>query len=122
MKPTPEEIKDAKKTTSHQDLAEKTDEHSQNYLVAIEAVKACQRPYGPPLIWFNSYYEYLSDAKDSVKEWMKGRNKNFCGKDLVTDHYCVAGYEADFVIFLGSDSRNMSASMSRCRGQFVNIV
>ena len=118
MKPTPKEVKVSKKTTSNQDLA---DEYSQNLLVAIEVVKACQRHYGPPLLWFYSDYEYLSDAKDSVKEWMKGRNKKVCGKDLVTDQRCVAGYEADFVIYLGSNKDFMFASMSRCRGQFVHI-
>ena len=38
----------------------------------------------------------------SIKEWMKGKNRNISGKDLLTDDYCVAGYEADCVILLGS--------------------
>ena len=130
MEPTPEEIQAAKATTSHQELAEKTDSYSQNILVAIEAVKACQRPHGPPLLWFESDYAFVSDDKASIKEWMAGKNKNICGKDLITDYLCVPGYEADFVIYLGpsrvadtlgpSDD-NVSAYMSRCRGQFVHI-
>ena len=120
MEPTSEEIQAAKATSSHQELAEKTDKYSQNLLVAIEAVKACQRPHGPPLLWFGSEFEYVSDAKASIKEWIKGKNRNFSGKDLLTDFYCVAGYEADYVIYLGSSS-DVSAFMSRCRGQFVHI-
>merc|ERR1740129_963100 len=102
MKPTAEEIQAAKATTTHQQLAEKTDEISQRYLVGIEAVKACQRPHGPPLLWFNSTYAFVSDDKASIKEWMAGKNKNICGKDLITDYTCVPGYEADFVIYIGS--------------------
>ena len=83
MKPTPEEIQAAKATTSHQELAEKTDSDSQNILVAIEAVKACQRPDGPPLLWFGLSFEYVSDAKASIKEWIKGKNRNFSGWSAV---------------------------------------
>jgi hypothetical protein len=119
MRPTAEEIQAAKATTTHQQLAEKTSDRSQRYLVAIEAVKACQRPHGPPLLWFQSSCAFVSDDKASIKEWMAGKNKNVCGKDLITDDWCVPGYEADFVIYLGSD--NVSAFMSRCRGQFVHI-
>ena len=119
MKPTLEEIQEAKKTTLHQSLAEKSDENSQRYLVAIEAVKACQRPHGPPLLWFNTNYANVSDTKEHIKEWMKGKNRQFTGRDLITDLNCVAGYEADLVIYLGSYS--VSAFMSRCRGQFVHI-
>ena len=119
MKPTAEEIQAAKATTTHQQLAEKTDEFSQNILVAIEAVKACQRPHGPPLLWFESDYAFVSDDKASIKEWMAGKNKNICGKDLLTDTVCVPGYEADHVIYIGSG--DVSAFMSRCRGQFVHI-
>ena len=122
MKPTAEEIQAAKATTTHQQLAEKTVKVSQNILVAIEAVKACQRPHGPPLLWFRSDYAFVSDDKASIKEWMAGKNKNICGKDLITDQYCVPGYEADFVIYLGPDDNDVSAFMSRCRGQFVHIV
>jgi len=118
MKPTAEEIQAAKATTTHQQLAEMTE--SQNILVGIEAVKACQRPHGPPLLWFESNYAFVSDDKASIKEWMAGKNKNICGKDLITDHICVPGYEADFVIYLGTG--DVSAYMSRCRGQFVHIV
>ena len=88
-------------------------------MVAIEAVKACQRPHGPPLLWFNSKFEYVSDGKDSIKEFMRGKNKRMSAKDLITDTYCAPGYEADFVIYLGS--HDVSAYMSRCRGQFVHI-
>ena len=121
MKSTTEEIQEAKATTLHHELAEKTDEFDQNLLVGIEAVKACQRPHGPPLLWFRSDYDYanISDTKDTIKEWMKGKNKRISGRDLITDDSCVPGYEADFVIHLGSDS--VSAYMSRCRGQFVHI-
>ena len=64
MKPTPEELQAANVTTSHQELAEKTDDKSQKLLVGIEAVKACQRPHGPTLLWFGSEYAYagLSQA------------------------------------------------------------
>ena len=121
MKPTPEEIQVAKATTSHQDLAVKTDKYSQNILVGIEAVKACQRPHGPPLLWFNLSKTNVSDTKASIKEWIKGKNRSISDKDLLTDDQCVAGYEADFVIYLGPNY-NVSAYMSRCRGQFVHIV
>ena len=63
----------------------------------------------------------VSDDKASIKEWMAGKNKNICGKDLITDTECVAGYEADFVIYLGRNDHNASAYISRCRGQFVQI-
>ena len=122
MEATAEEIQAAKATTTHQQLAEKTDEFSQNILVGIEAVKACQRPHGPPLLWFNSNYAFVSDDKASIKEWMAGKNKNICRKDLITDYASVPGYEADFVIYLGPDDNDVSAYMSRCRGQFVHIV
>ena len=52
---------------------------------------------------------------------MAGKNKNICGKDLITDQHCVAGYEADCVVYLGPDDDDVSAYMSRCRGQFVHI-
>ena len=52
---------------------------------------------------------------------MAGKNKNICGKDLITDDACVPGYEADFVIYLGPNDNDVSAYMSRCRGQFVHI-
>ena len=120
--PRAEEIQAAKATTTHQQLAEKTDSISLNILVGMEAVKACQRPHGTPLFWFSSDYGFVSDGKDSIKEWMAGKNKNICGKDLITDYCCVPGYEADFVIYLGPDNQNVSAYMSRCRGQFVHIV
>ena len=73
----------------------------------------------PPVLWFQSNYAFVSDDKASIKEWMVGKNKNICGKDLLTDTVCVPGYEADFVIYLGSG--DVSAFMSRCRGQFVHI-
>ena len=119
MKPTAEEIQEAKATTTYQELAEKTEGKSLNLLVAIEAVKACQRPNGPPLLWFRSEYASVSHSKDSIKERMKGRNKNTSGRDIITDNRCVAGYESEFVIYVGSS--NVSAYMSRCRGQFVCI-
>ena len=52
MKPTFEEIWAVKETYTHQ-LAENIAEY---VLVGIEAVKACQRPQGPPLLWFRSNY------------------------------------------------------------------
>ena len=67
-------------------------------------------------------YAFVSDDKASIKEWMAGKNKNICGKDLITDQACVPGYEADFVIYLGPNDNDVSAYMSRCRGQFVHIV
>ena len=91
----------------------------QSLFVGIDAVKACQRPNQPPLLWVNSDYVHISDTKESMKEWMKGTNKRISSKDIITDVNCVAGHEADFVIFLGST--NVSAYMSRCRGQFVHI-
>ena len=120
MKPTLEEIQAAKATTTHQEFAENIDEESQNLLVTIEAVKACQRPHGPPLLWFCSEYDSVNDEKASIKEWMKGMNRNISDRDLITDTECVPGYEADFIIYLGSSS-SVSAYMSRCRGQFVHI-
>merc|ERR1712183_731760 len=70
VKPKPEEIQAAKATSTHQQLANRTDDRrSEKYLVAIEAVKACQRPHGPPLLWFRSDYAFVSDDKASIKEW-----------------------------------------------------
>ena len=54
MKPTLNEIQEAKATTSHRELAESRNDRSKKLLVGIEAVKACQRPQGPPLLWFRS--------------------------------------------------------------------
>ena len=96
-----------------------TDEDGKNILVGIEAVKACKRSHHPPLMWF-SYYANISDDKKKIKEWIKGRNKTVCSKDLITDDYCLAGYEADFIILLGT-TPNLAAYMSRCRGQFVHV-
>ena len=90
-------------------------------MVGIEAVKACQRPHGPPLLWFMSEFANFSDDKDSIKAWIKGKNKRISGRDLISDIWCVPGYEADYVIYLGPNDNNVSAYMSRCRGQFVHI-
>ena len=121
MKPTLEEIQEAKKTTLHQKLAEQSD-YSRKNMVAIEAVKACQRPHGPPLLWLDSTHDYVNDRKEDIKEWIKGRNRRFTGRDLIANEECVAGYEADLVICLGFDDNDVSAYMSRCRGQFVHIT
>ena len=80
-------------------MAQDTDESSQNLLVGIEAVKACDRPK-PPLIWLPSDYVYVSDDKENIKAWMRG-SKDFIGCDVITDLACVAGIEADLVIYLG---------------------
>ena len=120
MKPSMKEIKEAKKTASNVELVENSNLFNENFLVGIEAVKACQRSSLLPLLWFNSKFSHISDDKETVKEWMKGQGNNFIVRDLITDDRCVAGYEANFVIYLGS-SGNVSAMMSRCRGQFVHI-
>mgnify|MGYP001191388403 CR=1 FL=1 len=119
MSPTHKEIQDAKHSSTNEQLAQKTDEGSQNLLVGIEAVKACDRPK-PPLIWLNSDYDYVSDDKENIKAMMRG-SKDFIGCDLITDPFCVAGIEADLVIYLGSDNGTLTGCMSRCRGQFVHI-
>ena len=120
MSPTPEEIQDAKHSSTNEQLAQKTDESSQNLLVGIEAVKACDRPK-PPLFWLSSRFDYVSDDKENIKAMMRG-SKDFIGCDLITDYRCVAGIEADLVIFLGSDYAGaLTGCMSRCRGQFVQI-
>ena len=100
MSATAEEIEEAKQsTTANEKLAQKTDGYSQNLLVGIEAVKACDRPK-PPLIWLNSRYDYVSDDKENIKAWMRG-SKDFIGCDVITTPECVAGIEADLVIYLG---------------------
>ena len=121
MDPTPEEIQVAKQTTSYDQLSQKTDSWSINYLVGIEAVKACDRPK-PPLIWLRSNIDSydVSDDKEKIKAWMKG-SKEFIGCDLITDPQCIAGIEADVVIYLGSLSSSVTDVMSRCRGQFFHI-
>ena len=116
MKPTFEEINEAKENAMNQRLAEDSNKNSQRLLVALEALKACQRPH-QPLLWLSSDYDYISDTKENIKKWMKCRN--FSGRDLFTDYYCVAGYEADIIIYIGSGRE--SGYMSRCRGQFVQI-
>ena len=121
MRPTPEEIQDAKHSSTNEQLAQKTDEGSQNLLVGIEAVKACDRPK-PPLIWLaDSEFDYVSDDKENIKAMMRG-SKDFIGCDLITTPECVAGIEADLVIHLGSSGLGtLTGCMSRCRGQFVHI-
>ena len=100
MSPTAEEIQEAKQsTTANEELAQDTFDESQNLLVGIEAVKACDRPK-PPLIWLNSNHDYVSDDKENIKAWMRG-SKDFIGCDVITDPYSVAGIEADLVIYLG---------------------
>merc|ERR1740129_525879 len=64
MKPPAEEIQAAKATTTHQQLAESNFIGSENILVGIEAVKACQRPHGPPLLWFRSEWEWYEISDD----------------------------------------------------------
>ena len=120
LKPTLEEINEAQKFATNQRLANDSNKNSQRLLVALEALKACQRP-NPPFLWLNSDYDYISNTKEDIKEWMwmRYRKKNFTDRDLFTDYYCVAGYEADIVIYLGSGRE--SGYMSRCRGQFVQI-
>merc|ERR1711971_299363 len=105
-------------TTANEELAQKTDRASQNLLVAIEAVKACDRPKSS-VIWLNSVYDYVSDDKENLKAWMRG-SKDFIGCDVITAPLCVAGIEADLVIYLGSHGALMGC-LSRCRGQFVHI-
>ena len=100
-------------------MANETNKASKNVLVAIEAVKACKRHQQPPFLWFGLQYANISDTKENIKEWMRGRNRILSSRDLITDYSCVAGYEADFIIYLGSE--DVSAYMSRCRGQFVQI-
>ena len=99
MSPTYDEVQEAKQNTAYSQLSQKTDFRSQNLLVGIEAVISCDRPK-PPLIWLNSLYVYLSDDKENIKAWMRG-SKDFIGCDVITDPWCVAGIEADLVIYLG---------------------
>ena len=100
MSATAKEIQEAKQsTTANEELAQVTDERIQNLLVGIEAVKACDRPK-PPLIWLESLYHYVSDDKENIKAWMRG-SKDFIGCDVITNPECVAGIEADLVIYLG---------------------
>ena len=120
MRSTEKEILEARKAAIYDDLTKNPLGYSQNLLVGIQAVKSCKRHKQPPLLWFNSNYTYLSDDKKDIKEWIRGKNKDFTDRDLITDRECVAGFEADFVIFVGS--REVSAYMSRCRGQFVHII
>ena len=91
MKPTTEEIQEAKKTSPHKNLIDDSDSWSQKILLGTEAVRACQR-LNPPLLWFNSQFNHVNDSKEDVKEWIKGRNKDFCSRDLITDLLYVAGY------------------------------
>ena len=76
-------------------------------------------PPQPPLIWLDSRFDYVSDDKENIKAMMRG-SKDFIGCDLITTPRCVAGIEADLVIFLGSGYA-LTGCMSRCRGQFVQI-
>ena len=100
MSPTRKEIQEAKHSSTNEKLAQKTDYFSQKLLVGIEAVKACDRPK-PPLIWLSdSDYDYVSDDKENIKAWMRG-SKDFIGCDVITSPRCVAGFEADLVIYLG---------------------
>merc|ERR1712051_204948 len=89
-------------------------------LVAIDAVTSCNRP-DMPLLWFTSVYDLdcVNDDKEAIKGWFKGE-KRFARRNLITDVFCCAGIESDFVIYLGDDSYGYAAAaMSRCKGQFV---
>ena len=66
-------------------------------------------------MWFKSDYAFVSSEKSEIRESMK--NNNY--RDLITDPECIAGYESDFVIYVGP--RKNSTYLSRCRGQFVHI-
>ena len=131
MNPTSKEkekaLENARKTTSLQPMVEYIDANKErkevhkNLLVAIDAVKSCNRP-DKPLLWFTSYFDLdcVNDDKEAIKGWFKGE-KRFARRDLITDTQCCAGIESDFVIFLGDDSDYAAAAMSRCKGQFVQI-
>ena len=123
LNPKFEEVQEARKTTTNKKLAEATD--SVYLLIAIEALKACNRP--KPLLWFESSeidvprygQASTSDDKEDVKEWMRGTKT----KDLITDAYCMAGYEADVVIDLGGIYiEGLSDQMAKCRSQYVHIT
>ena len=75
MKPTSDEIKSAKTTTEHQNLAKRKDKQTQNYLVAIEALRNCKRPHHAPLQWFSARYANISDSENDIKEWIR-----MCGR------------------------------------------
>ena len=74
MKPTSEEICDAKKNTEYQNLAQNCEEWSLNLLVDIESVRACNRPR-QPCLWFESRYANLSNDKATIKNWMRNNEK-----------------------------------------------
>ena len=118
MSPSSAEINEAKQSTTISLLSQKTDGLSQNLLVGIEAVKA-NVSGKDPLIWLNSKYENVSDDKESIKDLMKG-SKTFVGRHLITDHLCVAGYESDIIIYIGTN--NVANFLSRCKGQFIHIT
>ena len=50
---------------------------------------------------------------------MTGNDKEFSKRNLITDRYCVAGFEADIVIYLGD--LHECDFISRTRGQFIKI-
>ena len=81
-------------SSTNEQLAQKTDESSQNLLVGIEAVKACDRPK-PPLFWLNSRFDYVSDDKENIKAMMRAAAKTSLAVMLITDPFCAAGIEAD---------------------------
>ena len=73
MNPSLKEIKAAKKTTTNADLLENSNLFNENFLVGIEGVKNSKSPSNPPILWFNTKFSKISDDKETVKKWMKGR-------------------------------------------------
>ena len=61
----------------------------------------------------------MCDSKENLKEWIRGTDKKINCRDIITDHDCMAGFEADIIIYLGSYAEWQY--MSRCRGQFIHI-
>merc|ERR1712243_57692 len=126
MGPTKMEIKQAWNNSNDLNLKEishpqNTDSFSrfcQNVLVGVEAAKALKGNQ-PPLIWLDDEFAHLSHSKEIIKYWMTGNDQEFSKRNLITDRYCVAGFEADIVIYLGD--LHECDFISRTRGQFIKI-
>ena len=103
-------------------LSRKNHEECLANTMVISALKLCKREF---FIWFKESIEKLvniNSSKNDIKSWINGKNprgKQFPIMDLITDDYCVAGFEADMIIGVGKHAHEKF--LSRCKGQFIHV-
>ena len=45
----------------------------------------------------------MCDSKENLKEWIRGTDKKINCRDIITDHDCMAGFEANLTRYVGVD-------------------